>query len=168
MKKRDRIQSESHTRLTNACAPCEQCGMPPLIRIVMVDGEVQYKFFCSSHQPHNSAGQWYKAKARAALDWNKRQKALRWNPKRNLGERLQPCPFCGRHMVFYREECTNSEGKSYVQQHFMHEGVDGSKRTDCVLEEMDAPFVIPAGDARPDDGYIGEYAELWNKRTRKI
>jgi len=81
-----------------------------------------------------------------------------WSPKRNLGERLSPCPFCGRKMVFYRVAYAN-----YVDQYYMHEGIDG-KRSGCVLEEKDAPFVIPAGDARPETGYIGEYAMMWNRR----
>jgi len=85
-----------------------------------------------------------------------------WSPKRNLGERLSPCPFCGRKMVFYREEYAD-----YVHQYYMHEGIDASKRSGCVLEEKDAPFVIPAGDARPETGYIGEYAMMWNRRIEE-
>lgn len=153
--------SEENTRLLEACSPCSICGSKPKLLAVTTDGETNFKAVCSYCSTHNSCGDWFNTRIKAARDWNKRNES--WNPERNLGERLSPCPFCGRKMVFYREEHTY-KGRDYVHQYYMHEGVDGSKRSNCVLEEMDAPFVIPAGDARPEMGYIGEYALMWNRR----
>ena len=37
--------------------------------------------------------------------------------------------------------------------------------TDCVLNDINQPFVLGAGDANPETGYPGEYAEKWNRRA---
>lgn len=74
---------------------------------------------------------------------------------------LKPCPFCGRKMVFYREEYINKHGHIVVEQYYMHENKD----VKCVLDEICMPFTIGAGDAKPEEGCIGEYAELWNRRA---
>ena len=153
--------TEKDTRLTNACVPCFVCGSKPAVFITITDkGSRQYRLFCSSGKPHEACGNWFDSKAKAALDWNERQRSLRWNPERNLGELLKACPFCGRKMVFYRNEITNSRGNKTTEQYYTHEDAENSKDR-CVLDEMK----IPAGDARPDEGYIGEYAELWNERA---
>ena len=72
---------------------------------------------------------------------------------------LKPCPFCGRKMVFHREEFINKYGQKVVHQYYMHE----EKETKCILDEICMPLVIGAGDAT--DEYIGGYAELWNRRA---
>ena len=74
---------------------------------------------------------------------------------------LKPCPFCGRKMVFHRYEYINKYGKMVVEQYYMHE----EKEAKCILDEICMPLVICAGDAT--DKYIGEYAELWNRRFDK-
>lgn len=79
---------------------------------------------------------------------------------------LKPCPFCGRKMVFHREEYEKHIIKNgrkvvrkVVEQYYMHE----DKEAKCILDEICMPLVIGAGDAT--DGYIGEYPELWNRRA---
>lgn len=158
----DWVFSEQDTRLLKACSPCSICGsQPKLFAVMRLNGSTDFKLVCSYHSTDNCCGGWFDTKVKAARDWNRRNEE--WNPERNLGERLSPCPFCGRKMVFYREEHAY-KGRDYVHQYYMHEGIDASKRSDCVLEEMNAPFIIPAGDARPETGYIGEYAMMWNRR----
>lgn len=85
-------------------------------------------------------------------------------PIKNLGKKLKPCPFCGRKMAFYRETHTNKYGKQVVQQYYLHEDYDIYHDESCILDEIDMPFTIGAGDANPGTGYIGEYAEDWNRR----
>lgn len=148
---------EFDTRLTNSLLPCAECGKQPKINGVTVDGETEYKVFCGVH---NSCGNWFKNKIRACLDWNKRQRDAVWNPDRNLGELLKPCPFCKKKMVFCRDECVNSRGKSYIQQYYIHE----ESNVRCVLDEACEVFTIPAGDANPATGEVGEYARMWNDR----
>lgn len=82
----------------------------------------------------------------------------------NLGEKLASCPFCGRKMVFYKNTCTNKLGKKYIEQFFMHKKYDIFKEENCILDIIQQPFIIPAGDARPEEGYIGELAEKWNNQ----
>lgn len=79
----------------------------------------------------------------------------------NLGDKLKPCPFCGRKMIFVKEANTNSIGHEITIQYYMHDNVLESK---CILDELEMPFTIGAGDANDNTGYIGEYAILWNKR----
>lgn len=62
-------------------------------------------------------------------------------------------------MVFHRDEYINKYGKKVVEQYYMHE----EKEAKCILDEICMPLVIGAGDAT--DKYIGEYAELWNRRA---
>lgn len=153
---------ESNTRLTNSLIPCAECGKQPKI---ICDG-MHYKLFCGAH---NAWGSWYENKIQACLYWNRKQRELMWSPDRNLGEKLKSCPFCGRRMIFQRDECVNKYGTPYVQQYYMHdypEGDDDSVR--CVLDEACEVFTIPAGDARPDTGEIGEYAKLWNQRASPL
>ena len=83
-----------------------------------------------------------------------------------MSEKLKPCPFCGRKMVFHREEYEkhiNRNGRKVVrkvvEQYYMHE----EKEAKCILDEICMPLVIGAGDATDD--YIGEYPELWNRRA---
>lgn len=73
--------------------------------------------------------------------------------------KVKPCPFCGRQIVFHRDEHVNKYGKDVVEQYYMHE----EKESECILDELCMPLVIGAGDATDD--YIGEYAELWNRRA---
>lgn len=69
--------------------------------------------------------------------------------------KLKPCPFCGGEMEFHREP----EGNYFIQ-YWMH-----AEQSGCVLDQMFMPFTIGAGDARPEDGYVGEYGEAWNRRV---
>lgn len=82
---------------------------------------------------------------------------------KNLGELLKPCPFCGRKMVFYRETYINKHGNKVTEQYYMHDMHKG-ERSDCILDKICMPFVIGAGDADLETGYIGEYAKQWNRR----
>lgn len=86
-------------------------------------------------------------------------------PITNLGERLKPCPFCGRKMVFHKEIRTNRDRRKVVLQYYMHDDSGSAKVVDCILDDICMPFVIGAGDAAPDTGYIGEYAVMWNRRA---
>jgi hypothetical protein len=81
----------------------------------------------------------------------------------NLGNKLKPCPFCGRNMIFIKETHTNKKGKKITEQYYMHEKYNILKG-ECILDEIDMPFTIGAGDADEENGYIGEYAQKWNER----
>lgn len=83
-----------------------------------------------------------------------------------MAEKLKPCPFCGRKMVFYKETYKNMHGRQCTRQYYMHEDYDINKEESCILDDIDMPFTIGAGDARPDTGYIGEYGEKWNRRIQ--
>ncbi len=67
---------------------------------------------------------------------------------------LKPCPFCGRKMKFYKSEYINKYGNKVVEQYYMHE--ESEDNTPCILDEICMPFVIGAGDSKPEEGYIGE------------
>ena len=84
-----------------------------------------------------------------------------------MTEKLKPRPFCGRKMVFHKDTHTNKYGKQVTEQYYMHEDYDINNEESCILDDIDMPFIIGAGDARPDTGYIGEYGEKWNRRTEK-
>lgn len=75
---------------------------------------------------------------------------------------LKPCPFCGGKLNFYRENYVNLFGKRIIEQYWMHDD------TDCVLNDINQPFVLGAGDANPEAGYPGEYAEKWNRRADEV
>lgn len=47
----------------------------------------------------------------------------------------------------------------------MHDYSDDGEK--CLLDKLMMPFVLGAGDADPEKGLIGEYAELWNRRVEK-
>lgn len=83
----------------------------------------------------------------------------------NLGYKLKPCPFCGRNMIFIKENRITKSGKKVTEQYYLHEEYDISKG-ECILDELDMPFVIGAGDADEISGYIGEYAQKWNERVK--
>lgn len=92
-------------------------------------------------------------------DWTD---SLHWNcieESEGLGSKLKLCPFCKRPMRFYRHMHRTTAGKDVIQQYFMH---DDRIEKPCVLEDIANGFVIGAGDARVEDGYLGEYGERWN------
>lgn len=161
-------------RLIDNLRPCSVCGNKPKIcdtyemeakSIYGTTNEHDYKLFCSENGVHNSAGSWYNNKYKACLDWNRRQYQNE-NGKTfssNLGDKLLHCPFCGRKMVFHREEHVNKNSHKIVEQYYMHD-VDGSQ-SNCLLDDIFMPFTIGAGDADPESGYIGEYAARWNARA---
>lgn len=74
-------------------------------------------------------------------------------------EKLKPCPFCGGNLEFVRNEYTNKYGKRVVLQYWLHDD------TDCILNGVCMPFTLGAGDADIETGYVGEYAEKWNRRV---
>ena len=77
---------------------------------------------------------------------------------------MKPCPFCGRKMILYSNRHKRDNGRIYQEMYFMHEDYDINIDT-CILDEIGMPFTIGAGDAKPEEGYLGEYAELWNRRV---
>lgn len=119
---------------------CAVCGAVPKISdTVNIDNVPNpkhcYRLFCSK------CGIWgnrFENKYRACLDWNKRQIENEdgEKPIKNLGEKLSPCPFCGRKMVFYRETHTNKYGKQVVQQYYLHEDYDIYHEENCILDEI--------------------------------
>ena len=86
----------------------------------------------------------------------------------NLGNKLKPCPFCGRKMVFHKHTYTNKYGKQVTEQYYMHEDYDLRTEESCLLDDINQPFTIGAGDANENFGYIGEYATKWNKQLFDI
>lgn len=78
-----------------------------------------------------------------------------------LGDKLKPCPFCKRKMVFHRHAYKNKYGNEVIEQYYLHEDIKG---VDCILDQINEVFEIGAGDANEETGYIGEYAETWNKQ----
>lgn len=82
----------------------------------------------------------------------------------NLGDKLLPCPFCKRKMVFHKHTHTNKYGRKVTEQYYMHEEYDIFTEESCILDLINQPFSIGAGDANEVTGYIGEYAERWNKQ----
>lgn len=157
-------------RLILALRPCAVCGAVPNIQdcydmdkhnYIHYEKHL-YKLFCSECGVHNSCGDWCDNKYKACIGWNRRQEENEdggWNPQRNLGELLKPCPFCGGGFQFYKETRTNKYGKFFCLQYFEHDN------DDCILTVIrNEVFTIPAGDANANDGYIGEYAEMWNRR----
>lgn len=48
----------------------------------------------------------------------------------------------------------------------MHEDYDIYHENTCVLDDINQPFTIGAGDANEMTGYIGEYATKWNDRVK--
>lgn len=77
--------------------------------------------------------------------------------------KINPCPFCGGEMEFHRDSFVNKYGKTVARQYYLHADTEQN----CVLDEICMPFTIGAGDANEETGYIGEYAEKWNKRATK-
>lgn len=75
--------------------------------------------------------------------------------------RIKPCPFCGEELEWYDEKHTNRDGYTSRYLYFMHPS------NGCILDLIDAPFTIGAGDARLEEGYLGEYPELWNKQLEE-
>lgn len=76
-----------------------------------------------------------------------------------LGAKLKPCPFCKRNMMFMRGMHRNKMGHYYVSQCYMHAD---DKSEECILDDLMMPLCLGAGDARPEDDFLGEYAEKWN------
>lgn len=81
----------------------------------------------------------------------------------DLGDKLKPCPFCGRKMIFIKEVHWTKTKHEVTSQYYMHEEYD-VLQGECILDCIEMPFTLGAGDAREETGYIGEYAEKWNER----
>lgn len=97
----------------------------------------------------------------------KDDKEIRYRTEEDLefGAKLARCPFCGRGFRFIREY-HDYNGREILGFYFLHEEYNIYKEPNCLLDEICMPFKIGAGDARPDEGYIGEYATKWNKALK--
>ncbi len=76
---------------------------------------------------------------------------------------VKPCPFCGARLRWNDNKYKNSNGHEVHEMYFSHDRGGG-----CIFGELEFPlgiFHLGAGDARPEKGYWGEYAELWNRRA---
>ena len=155
-------------KLIEHLMPCTICGAVPKINdIYDIDPEKAehcYKLFCSENGVHNSTGEWFANKYKACQDWNRRQQAL-GETIGTLGNRLKPCPFCGRKMQFHNDVQIGRDGKRRNYLYFLHEDYDINKEESCILDDICMPFSIGAGDACLESGCIGEYATRWNKRA---
>lgn len=155
-------------KLVEHLMPCAICGAVPKINDVYdIDPEKAehcYKLFCSENGVHNSTGEWFANKYKACQDWNRRQQAL-GETIETLGNRLKPCPFCGRKMQFHNDVQIGRDGKRRNYLYFLHEDYDINKEESCILDDICMPFSIGAGDACLESGCIGEYATRWNKRA---
>lgn len=155
-------------KLVEHLMPCAICGaMPKINDIYDIDPEKAehcYKLFCSENGVHNSTGEWFANKYKACQDWNRRQKAIEEKEKA-FGDKLKPCPFCGRKMQFFKYIFKGRDGKKHRRMFFIHEDYDPYKDGYCILDELCTQFSIGAGDANVEKGYIGEYAIRWNKRV---
>lgn len=155
-------------KLVEHLMPCAICGAAPKINDVYdIDPEKAehcYKLFCSENGVHNSTGEWFANKYKACQDWNRRQQAL-GETIETFGNRLKPCPFCGRKMQFHNDVQIGRDGKRRNYLYFLHEDYDINKEESCILDDICMPFSIGAGDACLESGCIGEYATRWNKRA---
>lgn len=100
----------------------------------------------------------------------KDDKEIRYREEEDLefGRKLVKCPFCGRGFRFIREYYKNpNSDKEILGYYYLHEDYNIYTEENCLLDEICMPFHIPAGDARPEEGYIGEYATKWNKSLRE-
>lgn len=64
----------------------------------------------------------------------------------SLGNKLKPCPFCGRKMIFYKHTYINKHNHKVTEQYYMHEDYDIHQEKSCILDDINQPFVIGAGD----------------------
>ena len=155
-------------KLVEHLMPCATCGAVPKINdIYDIDPEKAehcYKLFCSENGVHNSTGEWFANKYKACQDWNRRQQALEEEEK-TFGDKLKPCPFCGRKMQFFKFSFKGRDGKKHRRMYFIHEDYNPYEDGYCILDELCTQFSIGAGDADIEKGYIGEYATKWNKRA---
>ena len=155
-------------KLVEHLMPCAICGAVPKINdIYDIDPEKAehcYKLFCSENGVHNSTGEWFANKYKACQDWNRRQQALEEKEK-TFGDKLKPCPFCGRKMQFHNDVRLDRNGKRRNYLYFLHEDYDINKEVSCILDDICMPFSIGAGDAHLELDCIGEYATRWNKRV---
>lgn len=155
-------------KLIEHLMPCAICGAVPKINDIYdinpEKAEHCYKLFCSENGVHNSTGEWFANKYKACQDWNRRQQAL-GETIETLGNRLKPCPFCGRKMQFHNDVQIGRDGKRRNYLYFLHEDYGINKEESCILDDICMPFSIGAGDACLESGCIGEYATRWNKRA---
>lgn len=155
-------------KLVEHLMSCAICGAIPKINdIYGRDPEKEnhcYKLFCSENVVHNSFGERFANKYKACQDWNRRQKAAEEKEKA-FGDKLKPCPFCGRKMQFCKNIFEGRDGKKHRHMYFIHEDYNPFKEGYCILDELCTQFSLGAGDANVEKGYIGEYATEWNKRA---
>lgn len=155
-------------KLVEHLMPCAICGAVPKINDIYdrdpEKAEHCYKLFCSENGVHNRTGEWFANKYKACQNWNRRQQALEEKEK-TFGDKLKPCPFCGRKMQFFKFSFKGRDGKKHRRMYFIHEDYNPYEDGYCILDELCTQFSIGAGDADIEKGYIGEYATKWNKRA---
>lgn len=155
-------------KLVEHLMPCAICGAVPKINDIYdrdpEKAEHCYKLFCSENGVHNRTGEWFANKYKACQDWNRRQQALEEKEK-TFGDKLKPCPFCGRKMQFFKFSFKGRDGKKHRRMYFIHKDYNPYEDGYCILDELCTQFSIGAGDADIEKGYIGEYATKWNKRA---
>lgn len=155
-------------KLVEHLMPCAICGSLPKINDIYdrdpEKAEHCYKLFCSENGVHNRTGEWFANKYKACQDWNRRQQALEEKEK-TFGDKLKPCPFCGRKMQFFKFSFKGRDGKKHRRMYFIHKDYNPYEDGYCILDELCTQFSIGAGDADIEKGYIGEYATKWNKRA---
>jgi hypothetical protein len=155
-------------KLVEHLMPCAICGSAPEINDIYdrdpEKAEHCYKLFCSENGGHNRTGEWFANKYKACQNWNRRQQALEEKEK-TFGDKLKPCPFCGRKMQFFKFSFKGRDGKKHRRMYFIHEDYNPYEDGYCILDELCTQFSIGAGDADIEKGYIGEYATKWNKRA---
>lgn len=155
-------------KLVEHLMPCAICGAVPKINDIYdrdpEKAEHCYKLFCSENGGHNRTGEWFANKYKACQNWNRRQQALEEKEK-TFGDKLKPCPFCGRKMQFFKFSFKGRDGKKHRRMYFIHEDYNPYEDGYCILDELCTQFSIGAGDADIEKGYIGEYATKWNKRA---
>lgn len=69
--------------------------------------------------------------------------------------KVKPCPFCGCELEWHDEEHINKNGHTVRSKYYMH------TPNECVLDLIDAPFVIGCGNSL-------EYTEAWNNRVNEF
>lgn len=85
-----------------------------------------------------------------------------------LAALLKPCPFCGGGFTFHQDVDYWHSGRIMKYQYYLHR--DKYKKTGdyCPLVMIaNSAVTLPAGDARPEDGYGGEIVEKWNRRANR-
>ena len=83
-----------------------------------------------------------------------------------LAAQLKPCPFCGGGFTFVQDVDYWNSGRVHRFQYYIHKNIYREVGKYCPLVMIaNGSCTLPAGDARPDEGYGGEIVEIWNRRV---